>query len=298
MNQSTSRTESEILFERYLQDGGYQFEFEPALSESRKRPDFRVRFDDHQFFFEVKERHGTSQPQVGATCFDSYAGIRDEINEARRKFRMLKDSCCSLVLFNAGDLDTILIPIEVFSAMFGDAGISWGIDTSSFEVIPGSTKSVFGQRGKMVDYKQRTFQNTTISSIIILERARLRDQIFEAKLEHELQRKQQALGRSFVGYEEVIAVGEVFMSDPPAVKNATRLVVCENPGARIPLPEGLFRGLFDERYKYDGSRIAKMYKGARVDEIESGSETPLYCLLDSCPDEMTVSMNGFRRQNP
>jgi hypothetical protein len=48
-----------------------------------------------------------------------------------------------------------------------------------------------------------------------------------------------------------------------------RVVVYENPFARIPFSKDLFRGTFDERWGVDGDFMRRVYVGSEVVAIES-----------------------------
>ena len=47
-----------------------------------------------------------------------------------------------------------------------------------------------------------------------------------------------------------------------------RVVVHENPYARIPLPSELFRGPYDERYGSDEGAIQRLYEGVEIAKIQ------------------------------
>src|SRR5260370_23231221 len=103
-NQVQAKTESERLFEMYLQTSGYlEFEFEPRISNGTARPDFLVTAANGPVLFEVKQFQPAAEDfQLGGGSYDPYGPIRDKIQEGRTKFREFKQNPCVLVLCNAG----------------------------------------------------------------------------------------------------------------------------------------------------------------------------------------------------
>jgi hypothetical protein len=48
-----------------------------------------------------------------------------------------------------------------------------------------------------------------------------------------------------------------------------RVVVHENPYARKPFPEDIFRGVYDERYGAHEGKILRKYAGAEIERLEA-----------------------------
>jgi len=222
-----TKTESEALFEQYLLANAYvDWEFEPEIGGQTKHPDYLVRWQGMELLFEVKElRAKDAWHQNGSGCQIEYGdpckGLRQEINEARKKFRNLKSWCCSLVVRRIDDWRTMLEPMYVFSAMIGDLVFTGTYDASLGMVAPDSLRAAFGGGGKMLDPKTKRPQNTTVSSIIVLKR----------------------------------------------LDGKPRVVVCENPFARIPLPRGVLCGTLDERWAYHAAPT-RIFAGDKLEQIE------------------------------
>src|SRR5260370_33055811 len=98
-----SRTESERLFEIYLQTSGHlNFEFEPQMPGSATKPDFVLTWRDKTIVFDAKEFQATpDELRLGGGSYDPYGAIQDKIQEGRKKFRELRQYPCALVLYNA-----------------------------------------------------------------------------------------------------------------------------------------------------------------------------------------------------
>jgi hypothetical protein len=148
-DEGTHKTESEILFELYLNASGFiDYNFEKEHSGKSKKPDFSLSLDGKEILFEIKEFR--AQPQdfrEGGGCYDPYGPIREKISEARKKFQEFDDCCCCLVLYNA---EKPLVDLEwrfVYGAMLGNLGFSFPIDPSG-DVRDVEFKPGFTGRGK------------------------------------------------------------------------------------------------------------------------------------------------------
>ena len=270
------KTESELLFEDYLRNNGYlDFEFEPPVHGKKKHPDYLVRRNGQELFFEVKQREAPKHSPRFA-WFNPYSGIRSDIEKAREKFREFKDYCCSVVIANRGDPNTLLDAEFIFGAMLGDLGFTFPIldtdDRHRFDTI----QNVFLRRsGKMVhSYKSGEYHNTTIAAVIGLEEARLRNTEVE-RLQHQaIQEKQRQRGRELSLREQAVVVCGVAIEYAeagrgPIYHRVPRVIVCENPGARVPLSRNVLCGPFDERWAIVDKGLSPVYAGVRVREIET-----------------------------
>jgi hypothetical protein len=124
-------TQSELLFEQFLQFHGLPFERVPEGAD--RRPDYRINLTETSLFFEVKELTKdddyTRTPCVGS-CRKVGDHIRAKISQAREQiqFGRKKGFPSILLLFNALD------PSQMFgteahdfrAAMYGD----WTLDIS------------------------------------------------------------------------------------------------------------------------------------------------------------------------
>ena len=223
-----SETVSEKLFEQYLDSNGYdgKWTYEPQIPGKSRKPDYLLDYNGLKYFFEVKELR--EKPNQSSGWFDPYASLRGEINEARQKFKEYKQCSCSLVVFNVSDLHAILKPICVFGAMLGNLGVTWDIKRAEKKRFDETVTNAFLDSGKMIDYKGKRPQNTTISAIVVLE--------------------------------EYI--------DNLEVTNVPRVVVIENPFARVAFPEDLFNGPFDECWKWENNKIKRVFVGSKLRQLE------------------------------
>lgn len=267
-------TDSERLFGKYLDAGGYTWQFEPVFAEKIRRPDFLVSLEDKQLLFEVKEL-SWREPTGRAIHFSPEKGIREKINAARKQFKEFKDFSCSVVIANLGDGRTPLTPLNVFAAMLGDSGFTFatnGRDIYDF-------KNIFLPRGgKMKDYKRDTYWNTTINAIIVLEEASVSNSAYEKARAEIVLRKEAELGRKLSREERADLNWEPPLLGMRIFDHIPRVAVLEHPQPRIRLRDDIFRGPFDERFQFADEKIKRVYSGVRV-------------------SEMTTETGGYRRHD-
>jgi hypothetical protein len=266
------KNKSELLLEGYLRNHGCtHFEFEPEIEGTSRRPDYRLRCAGSEILLEVKEfRAEPDDIKSGFGVFDPYPPLREKINAARDKFRHLKQYCCCLVLYNV-DKPLILLDWQhIYGAMLGNLGFSVPID------VPGNPapddaeiRSIFMSGGKM--HRERAGvpvapQNQTVSAILVLGRVAAGERLFHAEL-----RQREAQSGQRVGVEELLQELELTRGTRLDTRwRPLRIVVHENPYARIPLPRELFRGPWDERYGGLDGTIQRLFQG---DEIARLPET-------------------------
>ena len=213
----------------------------------------------------MKEFRGTAEDfKSGFGVFDPYPPVREKIDAARDKFSKLKDHCCCLVLYNV-DKPLILLDWQhVYGAMLGNVGWSVPLD------LPGSPapedveiRSIFMAGGKM--HRERSGvpvapQNQTLSAIIVLGRVTAGERQFNAEMRAREEREARPIELEERIRELELASGTA--SD--FRRRPLRLVVHENPYARMPIPEELFRGPWDERYGARDGRVQQLFLGEEI----------------------------------
>jgi len=265
---NSKQNESENIFEQYLDSNGFQgkWVYEPSIPGKIKKPDYLLDWKGEKHFFEVKElRKKPNEPTTRAAYINTCSSLRTEINEVRKKFKEYKEYSCSLVVFNVDDRQARLKPIFIFGAMLGNLGISADFDTEKGETVEGSERNVFHGGGKMIDYKGRRKQNTTISAIIVLE-----EFLDNIEVEKALSEEMKKQGKKFTGPELVEVRMKLY--EAHHVRRVPRLVVVENPFARMALPADLFNRPFDERWRWieeQNGKIERIFAGNKLKELEN-----------------------------
>lgn len=266
-----NRNESEQVFEQYLDLNGFhgKWTYEPSVPGKTKKPDYLLAWDNESYFLEVKElRKKLNEPTKWPAYIDPYSGVRAKIDEARKKFKQFREYSCSLVVYNVDDKQARLDPLWVLASMLGNLGLTGSYDPNQGEVLEESDRNAFLDGGKMLGKKKEQRQNTTISAIVVLEK--LRDNRNVQKAMGEQMRRQ---GRTFTGLEKVELRLKLYQDH--SVETVPRVITVENPFARIPLPEGLFRGPFDERWRWverQNGKVERIFAGNSLRELEALDE--------------------------
>jgi hypothetical protein len=266
-----SRTQSEQLFEKYLLANAHtEWEFEPDFAGQTKHPDYLLRWRGDAFLFEVKELRRKRPVPPAAVHTDPYASLRAEINEAREQFRGFKGNCCSLVVMNIDDWEARLDPKFVLAAMLGDLGFAMDFDARQGRPVEATEQSAFLKHGKMRDPKSGQPQNTTVSSIIVLEEYVPPDPAYRQAFAKEVAKREANQGRRLTSDEKGSVKHDLMLQrrlslHRPAVG---RVRVIRNPFARISFPRDLFLGPYDEHWEYADSEVHRIFAGALAREIE------------------------------
>lgn len=176
----------------------------------------------------------------------------------------------SRVLYN---VDKPLIHLEwrfIYGAMLGNLGFSVPIDAPGLPA-PGDkeVRSVFTSGGKM--HRERggvpvAPQNQTISAILVLQQVPIGERRFAVWTQGIEARRGAKLE-----FDEILKEAEAASgTDRDVSLRELRVVVHENPYARIPLPTELFRGPYDERYGERDGRIQRLFQGDEIARFNEG----------------------------
>lgn len=261
-----TKNESERVFEQYLDQNGFQdkWTYEPSIPGKRKRPDYLLNWKGEEHFLEVKELRKKPNEPTWPAYFDPYSSLRTEINEVRKQFKEYKEYSCSLVVFNVDDGQARLKPIFVFGAMLGNLGLKMDYDPNKGEAVGGSERNAFLDSGRMIDSKRALPQNTTISAVVVLDKF-----LDNIDVEKAMQGEMTRQGRKFTGPELVKVRMELYESHH--VRSVPRVVVVENPYARVVFPGDLFSGPFDERWRWRedlNDKVERVFAGNKLKELE------------------------------
>lgn len=274
--QPTLKTESEIFFEEYLKAGGItDFIFEKDIEGASTRPDYDLSFRGQEILFDVKEFRATPEDfRPGFGAYDPYGPIREKIEAGRKKFKDLKDYCCCLVLYNREKPFVDLSWQFIYGALLGNIAVRMPFDPARGLLPDQSETGFFGGGGKGIRYTKGELpkplepQNRTISAILALEQIAVGRRRFGIALK----RSQEELGRKLTLEEHLEQIEEARGTERDVSLSQLRVVVCENPYARIPMPREIFRGTYDELYGIDVTtrdRIIRLYAGDQIKQLES-----------------------------
>ncbi|MGA2814404.1 MAG: hypothetical protein ABSG16_23655 [Candidatus Acidiferrum sp.] len=255
MESQPNRTEGETLFEQYLNEMGYAYEFEKQFPGRAKRPDFSIQHDG-EILCEVKD-FAEAEPTLGFGAYDPYPLIRQKINQARGKFGEFKEFPCCLVLRNRGRaLVHSEDPHIMLGAMYGDAGFTIPINTKTCSAV-GAPQPAFLGRGKMVRPGWTEPQNTTISALITLRNyavgMQFAGKMMKKRRDLSINETMKMIEKRFPGFD----INE----------KTVCVIVWENAVATIPLPRDLFNGPYDERWGFDGQSQVLTFRGDKMAEL-------------------------------
>jgi excisionase family DNA binding protein len=247
---------SELLFEEYLTKHRLvDWNREKTFPGSSKHPDYSVIYRARETLFEVKQFVGTSgdnQPSVVA-C-DPYRAIREKIGAARKKFKDLQQYPCCLVLYNDGKPGVFIDSTElggdiIFAAMLGDIELSVPFDWGGSPANPEEQHGLLrGKRGKMLRQAGggTVIENTTISAIVVLEHLN----VGLRRLLIDRGRWEKSKGRKATSRDFWTMIQQAEGTDHDVALSMLRVVVYENPFARISLSNEIFCGPYDERFEF------------------------------------------------
>jgi hypothetical protein len=257
-----SKNPSETLFEEYLMSHGHSdwhYEVDTGGKRLGKRPDYRLTDHGAFHYFEVKE-FAVPTLTLMTDSYDLYKPIRKKIDRAAGQFKNCQEFSCSLVLSNLNcAIVRLEIPLVVIASMLGDLAFQVPVRGPLAEGDPGRT--IFTDRGKMVNYKRREPQNTTVSSVIVLGTY----SAFDKQIEEASRQRRQLLDRKMTLDESVKEALELIQEiGNDRGERVVRVVVYENPFARIPLSRDLFQGPFDERWGLDGQFMRRIFIGTEI----------------------------------
>lgn len=263
-----TKTHSEALFEAYLETQGVSWDHEPDLPGKAKRPDYRVQHGSRSLWFEVKEFDDPAVRPTGG--FSPVRAIREKIEQARKQFKEYKNDCCALVLHNCESIYRSTHLEAVLSAAFGkyfrqEARLDSRLADEPFRFsFYGSSKLSAGQ-------------NTSISAIIILQHYQVDERW--VSIWNELHDRQ-ACGEKLPPGASLEAAAR--MQDRPQVithANSVRVVVLENPYARIRFPNDLFNGPLDQRWGNREDCYTLLWVGPELQKLRERPEPVPFLLL-------------------
>lgn len=229
----TSKTESEGMFERYLEAQGLKWACIPTSDQ--KQPDYKIEHDARTCVFEVKEFNDPVPKPSGG--YSPCPPIREKIHAAAKQFGNYTDCCCALLFWNTNFYRSVL-PQTVLSAAFGEY-----VRENRAPLGAEPSRYHFSGRAEL-----RPDCNTRISAIIVLAPYRLNH------LWLEVWRKLDAKRQQGEAVETSDQFNLLHQLSPDGTANYSyegtiRTIVLENPYARVRFPHDLFVGAFDQRWR-------------------------------------------------
>ena len=269
-NGDGAKTESEVLFESYVSSRRVgPFEYEKQFAGTSRRPDYTLTWGDQPVLFDLKEFHATPEDfRSGFGAYDPYGPIREKLDAGREKFKGLKEYPCAVVLYNREKPLVHLGWQYVYGAMLGNLAFSVPIVRPGFGVPLDDSQitTQFGPGGKM--HRERggvpfAAQNTTLSAVLVLQHLPVGRRRFTGHV-REIEAQQ---GRKLALEEHLRLMEQAAGTERDVSLMQLRVVVHENPYARVPIPPDIFTGPYDERYGPSEGKIQRLFAGEEVAKL-------------------------------
>jgi len=260
------RSPAETIFEEYLVRHGLTWEYEtlPGI----KRPDYVIPCASGKCVVEVKEIEDPDPSPKNRFIPD--LPVRAKIRAARKQLREYKNLPCSLAIYS----ESIFGPYEpgvVLAAAFGPGYHRVGHDYSRIDPQPSFyrflKKSELPQdRHFLADALLSPVANTTFSALIMLTRYDVNE------LNLEVWKRlytQQESGREVHPDDQLQIENELepTLGQSRRFSGTIRVIVIENRHRRVPFPEDLFRGPFDQRWGWTDDLCGPMWLGEKLEAL-------------------------------
>jgi hypothetical protein len=264
---SLDKNESELVFEEYLRNHDLSdFVYEAPIPGTQSKPDYRVSFGGTHVYFDVKEfEPDPSDFNPGFGAIDPYGPIRWKIHDVWKQFQGCEGHPCGLVLFNSKKPLVYLWSEIVSAAMFGDLGMQIPFNPNQV-LLDAEAREMFTKGGMMISYEEGRAtgaRNLNTSAVIALERLEVGDRRFKVEI-----RRIKKEGKNLSRTECFEIFEKAQGTEKDYALQELRVVVCENPGARTPLPKEMFHGPYDERYGPANGYITRLFVGEGIRELE------------------------------
>ena len=270
------KSRAEVVYEEYLTGQGTTWEYETLPG--RKKPDYLIPHAGGKCIVEVKLIEDPDpRPTEG---YNPDRSIRAKITDARKQFKEYKHLPCGLGIYSESGYAPHE-PSILLAAAFGPGYQQAGRDHS--RICPKPSFYRFLKRSELPEDGQFLANamlspgaNTTFSAIIMLSWHRIR------KVDLEVWKRrytQQEAGSPIDNQFELL--NELFPEYGQSLHSGEkiRVITIENRHRRLPFPEDLFRGPFDQRWGWNAEGwCGPVWVGDRLRELYEHEGVPFYML--------------------
>ena len=269
------KSRAEIVFEEYLTGQGITWEYETLYGQ--KKPDYLIPRARVKCIVEVKQIQDPDPRPSGE--FSPDRSVRLKIDRARKQFREYKELPCALAMYS----ESIFGPHEpstLLAAAFGPGYQQAGRDYSRLDPSPSFYR--FLKRSELPNEKQflanaslSPVANTTFSAIILLTRFRIREidlAIWKRRY------SQQQSGEPMANHFDLLNDLASALGQSLRVEETARVITIENCHRRLPFPEDLFRGTFDQRWAWRDGWCGPAWIGDALRELYEKEGVPFHML--------------------
>lgn len=266
---------AETIFEQYLADRGMTWEYETLPG--RKKPDYLILHAEGKCIVEVKEIEDPNPRPTGG--FNPDRPIRAKIHRARKQFREYKDLPCSLAIYSEsmfGPYEPSIMLAAAFGPGYQQAGRDYG------RIDPNPSFYRFLKRSELPEDKHFLAEallspaaNTTFSAMIMLSRWELSE--LDLEVWKRMYAKQEA-GEPIDNQFDLLNELGPALRESRRFAGTVRVIAIENRHRRVPLPEGLFRGPFDQRWGWKDGWCGPTWIGDELRMLYEQGGVP-FCML-------------------
>jgi hypothetical protein len=254
------------VLERYLD--AHAIPWEPIPVGPKRSADYLLKPGSSRITCEVKTLVGKNQFRSGG--YDPCRPIVRKIKKARPQLHGSDDQPHCVVLHSQSFLDC-LSPTTVASAAFGPGFVQYQPDHS---IIDGSPPVLrFSRKSELPSHLQHLANatlspacNRRISALVLLLEYGLSDR--ELAIWRQMLARQN--GGEVIGPAENLRILEAQHDPLPRTvryEGTTRVIVLDNPYARVALPDDVFCGDFDQRWGASGELYGARWLGRTLESL-------------------------------
>jgi hypothetical protein len=269
------KSRAEVVFEEYLTGQSITWEYETLAG--HRKPDYLIPHNDGKCIVEVKQIEDPNpRPTEG---FNPYRFVRAKIDRARKQFREYKNLPCALAVYS----ESMFGPYEpsiLLSAAFGPGYQQAGRDYSKLDPNPSfyrflKQSELPEDKHFLADAMLSPAANTTFSAIVMITRFRIRKLDLEVwKRRYAQQEADQPIENQFDLLNELAPT----LGQSRHVEETIRVITIENCHRRLPFPEDLFRGRFDQRWGWKDGCCGPIWVGDSLRALYEQEGVPFYML--------------------
>ena len=275
MRSVVEKSRSEMVFEHYLGDRGLAWEYESLPCQ--RKPDYLILHAEGNCIVEVKE---VQDPDPWPTeGFHPDRPVRAKIHRARKQFREYKNLPCGLAVYS----ESIFGPYEpsiMLAAAFGPGYQQAGRDYSKIDPSPSfyrflKRSELPADRHFLAEPLLSPVANTTFSAMIMLTRWELSE--LHLQVWKRMYAQQEACEPMENQFDLLNELGPT-LRNSPRFPGTIRVIVIENCHRRLPFPEDLFRGPFDQRWGWNDGWCGPLWIGDKLRELYEQEGVPFSML--------------------
>jgi hypothetical protein len=241
------RSTAERLFESYLSGQGLPWEYEPLFGQWR--PDYLIHAASADCVVEVEELRQPDPLPSGGYAPDR--AVREALRRGHKQVRGCKHLPAGILIYSESVFRSVT-GISVAAAAFGPGyqnALPYDRVGAAAPALRFLTRRECGVYQHLANPFLSRTDNRSISAVMLLTHYRL--DMFELAVWQELLRRQER-GEQIPPGANIKVAADLEGRAPRTFEfeGTRRVVLIENPYARIPFPHDVFQGPFDQRWTW------------------------------------------------